>query len=37
MIGGQYLDVTDERDLDGDGLRRLHALKTGRLLGACVG
>ena len=32
MVGGQYLDVTDgEQDL-----RRLHELKTGRLIGASV-
>jgi geranylgeranyl diphosphate synthase, type II len=36
MIGGQYLDVTTDGDLDPDGLRRLHALKTGRLLRASV-
>jgi geranylgeranyl diphosphate synthase, type II len=32
MIGGQYLDVTTNGELDGEGLRRLHSLKTGRLL-----
>jgi geranylgeranyl diphosphate synthase, type II len=36
MIGGQYLDVTSDGGLDPDGLRRLHALKTGRLLRAGV-
>jgi geranylgeranyl pyrophosphate synthase len=36
MIGGQYLDVTTDGGLDPDGLRRLHALKTGRLLRASV-
>ena len=36
MVGGQYLDVTAPDDLDADGLRRLHALKTGRLIGASV-
>jgi geranylgeranyl diphosphate synthase type II len=35
MIGGQYLDVTGD-GVDADGLRRLHALKTGRLLRAGV-
>ena len=36
MVGGQYLDVA-ERGPDGaDGLRRLHELKTGRLIGASV-
>ncbi|MEO8291432.1 MAG: polyprenyl synthetase family protein [Gaiellaceae bacterium] len=37
MIGGQYVDVTTDGDLDGDGLAELHRLKTGRLLAACVG
>jgi geranylgeranyl diphosphate synthase, type II len=36
MVGGQYIDVVD-RDLDADGLRRLHSLKTGRLIAASVG
>jgi geranylgeranyl diphosphate synthase, type II len=36
MIGGQYLDVTTDGELDPEGLRRLHALKTGRLLRASV-
>ena len=36
MIGGQYLDVTTDGGLDGDGLVRLHSLKTGRLILACV-
>jgi geranylgeranyl diphosphate synthase type II len=36
MIGGQYLDVTTDGELDADALRRLHALKTGRLLRASV-
>jgi geranylgeranyl diphosphate synthase, type II len=36
MIGGQYLDVTTNGELDGDGLRRLHSLKTGRLILASV-
>ena len=35
MVGGQYVDVTEE-GLDADGLRRLHELKTGRLIGASV-
>jgi geranylgeranyl diphosphate synthase type II len=35
MIGGQYLDVTGD-GVDAEGLRRLHALKTGRLLRAGV-
>jgi geranylgeranyl diphosphate synthase type II len=36
MVGGQYVDVTAEVG-DADGLRALHALKTGRLIGASVG
>ena len=36
MIGGQFLDVTTDGGLDTDGLRQLHALKTGRLLRAGV-
>ena len=36
MVGGQYLDVTGAGDLDGDGLRHLHELKTGRLISASV-
>jgi geranylgeranyl diphosphate synthase, type II len=36
MIGGQYVDVTINGDLDADGLVHLHELKTGRLLRASV-
>jgi geranylgeranyl diphosphate synthase type II len=36
MVGGQYLDVTERAPEGPDGLRRLHALKTGRLIAACV-
>jgi geranylgeranyl diphosphate synthase type II len=36
MVGGQYLDVSGRAPPDADGLRRLHELKTGRLIGACV-
>jgi len=36
MIGGQYLDVTHDGETDPAGLRRLHALKTGRLLEGSV-
>jgi geranylgeranyl diphosphate synthase, type II len=36
MIGGQFVDVTTNGELDGDALARLHDLKTGRLLQACV-
>jgi geranylgeranyl diphosphate synthase type II len=40
MVGGQYLDVTAAGPADAAGLRRLHELKTGRLIAAsvdCVG
>jgi geranylgeranyl diphosphate synthase type II len=36
MVGGQFLDVTAPRDLDAAHLRRLHELKTGRLIAASV-
>jgi geranylgeranyl diphosphate synthase type II len=36
MVGGQYLDVAGVGDTPEE-LRRLHALKTGRLIGASVG
>jgi geranylgeranyl diphosphate synthase, type II len=36
MVGGQYVDVVGA-GLDSEGLRALHALKTGRLIAACVG
>jgi geranylgeranyl diphosphate synthase, type II len=35
MVGGQYLDVADVTSTPEE-LRRLHALKTGRLIGASV-
>jgi geranylgeranyl diphosphate synthase, type II len=37
MIGGQYVDVTTDGELDGEALAELHRLKTGRLLEACIG
>jgi geranylgeranyl diphosphate synthase type II len=36
MVGGQYVDVQG-REGDAEGLRALHALKTGRLIAAAVG
>jgi len=36
MVGGQYVDVV-EAERDAEGLRALHALKTGRLIAASVG
>jgi geranylgeranyl diphosphate synthase type II len=36
MVGGQYLDVAGTAPEGAGGLRRLHELKTGRLIGASV-
>jgi geranylgeranyl diphosphate synthase type II len=36
MVGGQYVDIAGEAG-DAESLRALHALKTGRLIGASVG
>ena len=36
MVGGQYLDIAGTAPPGVDGLRRLHELKTGRLIGASV-
>jgi geranylgeranyl diphosphate synthase type II len=36
MVGGQYVDIKASSALDADGLRHLHALKTGRLIAASV-
>ncbi len=36
MVGGQYVDVRASAPGGADGLRRLHELKTGRLIGASV-
>jgi len=36
MVGGQYLDVAATAARDAAGLRRLHELKTGRLIAASV-
>jgi geranylgeranyl diphosphate synthase type II len=36
MVGGQYIDVASTAPDGPDGLRRLHELKTGRLIGASV-
>jgi geranylgeranyl diphosphate synthase type II len=37
MVGGQYIDVANRAGAGAEGLRRLHALKTGRLIGASIG
>jgi geranylgeranyl diphosphate synthase type II len=36
MVGGQYLDVAGTAAAGAEGLRRLHALKTGRLIAASI-
>jgi len=36
MVGGQYMDVAGTAAVGPDGLRRLHELKTGRLIAASV-
>jgi geranylgeranyl diphosphate synthase type II len=36
MVGGQYVDVAGADDLGPDGLRHMHELKTGRLIGASI-
>ena len=36
MVGGQYIDVAGTAPPGADGLRRLHELKTGRLIGASI-
>jgi geranylgeranyl diphosphate synthase type II len=36
MVGGQYLDVTEQAPAGAAGLRHLHALKTGRLIAASI-
>jgi len=37
MVGGQYVDVAATAPPGAAGLRRLHELKTGRLIGASIG
>jgi len=37
MVGGQYIDVAETAPFGPDGLRRLHELKTGKLIAASVG
>ncbi len=36
MVGGQYADVSAQTPATPHALRRLHELKTGRLIGASV-
>src|SRR5687768_3144992 len=37
MVGGQFIDIAATAPEGAGGLRRLHELKTGRLIAACVG
>jgi geranylgeranyl diphosphate synthase type II len=36
MVGGQFMDVAETAGAGADGLRRLHELKTGRLIAASI-
>ena len=36
MVGGQFIDVTRDNPMDETELRRMHALKTGRLIEASI-
>lgn len=36
MVGGQYIDIADKAPPGPQGLRRLHELKTGRLIAASI-
>jgi geranylgeranyl diphosphate synthase type II len=36
MVGGQYLDVTERAPAGAAGLRNVHELKTGKLIGASI-
>jgi geranylgeranyl diphosphate synthase, type II len=36
MVGGQYLDVAETAPAGADALRRVHELKTGRLIRASI-
>jgi geranylgeranyl diphosphate synthase, type II len=37
MVGGQYVDVAGDPELDADSLRGMHSMKTGKLIAAAVG
>jgi geranylgeranyl diphosphate synthase type II len=37
MVGGQYVDVAGDPELDRDSLRGMHAMKTGKLIAAAIG
>ncbi|MDQ3571998.1 MAG: polyprenyl synthetase family protein [Actinomycetota bacterium] len=36
MVGGQYIDIADDGRLNAESLRKLHELKTGKLIAASV-
>jgi geranylgeranyl diphosphate synthase type II len=36
MVGGQYVDVAGAAELDGDALRSMHLMKTGKLIAAAI-
>ena len=36
MVGGQYIDIAEKAPPGAEGLRRLHELKTGRLIAASI-
>jgi geranylgeranyl diphosphate synthase type II len=37
MVGGQYVDVAGDPELDPDALRIMHTMKTGKLIAAAIG
>jgi geranylgeranyl diphosphate synthase type II len=37
MVGGQYVDVAGEAEVDADALRAMHSMKTGKLIAAAIG
>jgi geranylgeranyl diphosphate synthase type II len=37
MVGGQYVDVAGDAELDADSLRAMHTMKTGKLIAAAIG
>jgi geranylgeranyl diphosphate synthase type II len=36
MVGGQFVDVAGDPELDADSLRAMHAMKTGKLIAAAI-
>ena len=37
MVGGQYVDVAGDAELDEESLRGMHLMKTGKLIAAAIG